>query len=230
MKILGLEKLSLVDFDGCIAATVFTGGCNFRCPFCHNGPLVLDAAAQPEIPLSDILGYLEKRKGMLTGVCITGGEPTLHKDLGDFIREIKKIGYKVKLDSNGTNPEMLYSLAENKLIDYVAMDIKNSPEGYGKVIGLENYDLTKIKESVNFLKSGVIGYEFRTTLIAEFHTAADMKEIGKWIEGAEKYFLQAFKETENCIETGLTKVDENTAEAYRQIASKYVKHAALRGY
>lgn len=230
MKILGLEKLSLVDFDGHIAATVFTGGCNFRCPFCHNGPLVLDAESQPEIPQEELFDYLKKRKSMLTGVCITGGEPTLHKDLGDFIARLKSIGYKVKLDSNGTNPAMLKTLVRDNLLDYVAMDVKNSPARYGETIGIKNYDLSKINESIDFLKSGAVGYEFRTTLIAEYHTAADIEEIGKWINGAEKYFMQAYKETENCIETGLTKVDENTAESFKSIMQKYVKYVALRGY
>lgn len=230
MKILGMEKLSLVDYDGYISATLFLGGCNFRCPFCHNGPLVLDASNQPEIPLSEVLSYLEKRKNMLKGVCITGGEPTLYPDLEDLIKQIKQIGYSVKLDTNGTSPQTIKNLADKKLIDYVAMDVKNCKEAYAKTVGLKSFDIAPIEESVSLLKSNVVNYEFRTTIVGEFHNADCIEKIGVWLNGAEKYFLQAYKDGENCIETGLTKISEEVAENYKNALLKHVKRVELRGY
>lgn len=230
MKILGMEKLSLVDYDGYISATLFLGGCNFRCPFCHNGPLVLDASNQPEIPLSEVLSYLEKRKNMLKGVCITGGEPTLYPDLEDLIKQIKQIGYSVKLDTNGTSPQTIKTLAEKKLIDYVAMDVKNCKEAYAKTVGLKSFDIAPIEESVSLLKSNVVNYEFRTTIVKEFHNDDCIEKIGLWLDGAEKYFLQAYKDGENCIETGLTKISEEVAKNYKNALLKRVKRVELRGY
>lgn len=230
MKILGMEKLSLVDYDGYISATLFLGGCNFRCPFCHNGPLVLDASNQPEIPLSEVLSYLEKRKNMLKGVCITGGEPTLYPDLEDLIKQIKQIGYSVKLDTNGTSPQTIKTLAEKKLIDYVAMDVKNCKEAYAKTVGLKSFDIAPIEESVSLLKSNVVNYEFRTTIVKEFHNDDCIEKIGLWLDGAEKYFLQAYKDGENCIVTGLTKISEEVAKNYKNALLKRVKRVELRGY
>lgn len=230
MKILGLEKLSLVDFDGHISATVFTGGCNFLCPFCHNGPLVLDAKSQPELPLNEVISYLKKRKGMLTGVCVTGGEPTLPPDINVLLSEIKSIGYEVKLDTNGTNPEKLAKLKNDGLIDYVAMDIKNSLDKYCLTVGIQNFDVTPVKESVKLLLSGLVPYEFRTTLVKQFHDKQDIIDICNFICGADKYFLQAYKDSDNCIEKGLSGVDEATAKEFLKIAEEKIKYANLRGY
>ncbi len=230
MIIHGLEKLSLVDFDGHVAATVFTGNCNFRCGFCHNSALVLSADSLPVIPEEEILSYLEKRKGILDGLCITGGEPTLNKDLPQFIEKVKKLGYPVKLDTNGTSPETVITLTENGLCDYFAVDIKNDRENYAKTIGFDKYDLSKIEKTVAFLLKGTVSYEFRTTLIAEYHDEENIRKIGDWICGAQKYFMQKFKNGENCISRDLTEVPLEKARKFKEIISPKVGFCDLRGY
>lgn len=230
MDIYGLEKLSLVDYDGFVAATVFTGSCNFKCGFCHNSALVLDYKTLPPIAESEILSYLKKRKGILEGLCITGGEPTLNPDLPEFIKKVKDIGYSVKVDTNGTNPEMVKLLVKEGLADYFAIDIKNDRENYAEIIGFKTFDTSKIEKTVEFLLSGKTGYEFRTTLIAEYHKAENIRRIGEWIKGADKYFMQKFKSGDNCISQDLSPVSEETANEFLKIVSPFVKHAALRGY
>ena len=230
MDFFGLEKLSLVDYDGFVAATVFTGKCNFRCGFCHNAALVLDYDSLPQIPESAILAYLEKRKGILEGLCITGGEPTLNPDLPEFAAKVKKIGYSVKVDTNGTNPEMVKLLAREGLADYFAMDIKNDRENYAEIIGFDKFDTAKIEKTVDFFLSGKIEYEFRTTLIAEYHKADNIKRIGEWIKDADKYFMQKFKSGENCISGGLSPVPDEKAQKFLTVIRPYVKDANLRGY
>ncbi|MBQ7340284.1 MAG: anaerobic ribonucleoside-triphosphate reductase activating protein [Clostridia bacterium] len=230
MEIFGMEKLSLVDYDGYVSATVFTGSCNFRCGFCHNSPLVLDYNNLQTLPEDEVLSYLKKRKGILEGLCITGGEPTLSRDLPEFCEKVKEIGYKVKLDTNGTNLPMVKTLIEHGLIDYIAMDIKNDLESYGDIIGIKNYNTEKVKNSVDFLLSNTFPYEFRTTLIKEYHTAENIEKIGQWIKGARAYFMQKFKDGENCISAGLTPIDEKTAIEFSDIAKKYVQKVKLRGY
>ena len=230
MKILGLEKMSLVDYDGLVAATVFTGGCNFLCPFCHNSPLVLDFKSLPEIDEKEVLSYLEKRKGIVDGVCVSGGEPTLQKDLPLFIEKIKNLGYKVKLDTNGTNPEVIKSLKENGLVDYFAMDIKNDRASYASIIGFEKYDTLKVEKSVEYFLSGNADYEFRTTLIKEFHTENNIAAIGEWIKGANKYFLQKFKDSGSCIKSSLSAVDDKTVLSFKEILKKNIPNTYLRGY
>lgn len=231
MKIHGLEKLSLVDYDGFVAATVFTGGCNFKCPFCHNASLVTDFKDLSVIEEQDIINYLKKRKGIIEGLCITGGEPTLNKDLPDFCRKIKEIGVSIKVDSNGTNPEMIKTLAENGLADYFAIDIKNDKAGYAKTIGLNRFDLSNVEKTVSYLINGNIGYEFRTTIISQFHKESNILEIAKWIDGAEKYFLQKFKSGDNCLSPdGLTPVPDEEALKFANIAKPFVKSVKLRGY
>ena len=188
MEIFGIEKLSLVDYDGKVAATVFTASCNYRCGFCHNSPLVTNVKSLTSIAESEILQYLTKRKGILDGVCISGGEPTLQRDLPVFCEKIKKLGLCVKLDTNGTNPDMLKMLVNNGLCDYVAMDIKNSKEFYLQTIDISDASQLKLVErSVELLKSGNIDFEFRTTLVQEFHNDHNMLCIGRWIQGDEKY-------------------------------------------
>lgn len=230
MNIYGLEKLSLVDYDGFIAATVFTGSCNFKCGFCHNSALVLDYKSLPPIPENDILAYLKKRKGILEGLCITGGEPTLNPDLPEFIKKVKDVGYSVKVDTNGTNPEMVKLLATEGLADYFAIDIKNDRENYAEIIGFKTFDTSKIEKTVEFLLSGKIGYEFRTTLIAEYHKAENIRRIGEWIKGADKYFMQKFKSGDNCIAQNLSPVPEKEANDFAEIVRPFVKSVNLRGY
>ncbi len=230
MDFSGWEKLSLVDFDGRVATTLFTAGCPFRCPFCHNKALVIHPELAPTIPWEEIVSYLKKRQGMLEGVAITGGEPTLMNDLEQKIAEIKSLGYLVKLDSNGCHPKILKKLIDAKLIDYVAMDIKNCPERYGETIGLPNYDLTPIKESIEILMTSGIDYEFRTTVVKEFHDDASMEKLVSWIAGAKRYFLQRFVASEHCIEEGLHPIQKEDAERFLEIAKKKIPQAALRDY
>ncbi len=230
MEFAGLQKISLVDYEGKVACTLFTAGCNFRCPFCHNSDLVIYAKNVNYIPFDEILDYLNKRKGMLDAVVITGGEPTLMPDLKEKLYEIKKLGYRIKLDTNGTNPDIVKELVDLKLIDYVAMDIKNSYEGYSKTIGLESYDSNKILESINYLLSGEVDYEFRTTLVREFHTDEDIKNIAKMIQGAKRYYLQEFKNSGHCIDSSLHEVPLNDAMRFKSILLPYIKEVKLRGY
>lgn len=230
MDIYGLEKLSLVDYDGFVAATVFTGSCNFKCGFCHNSALVLDYKTLPPIAESEILRYLKKRKGILEGLCITGGEPTLNPDLPEFIKKVKDIGYSVKVDTNGTNPEMVKLLVKEGLADYFAVDIKNDRAHYAEIIGFKTFDTQKIEQTVEFLLSGQVGYEFRTTLIAEYHKAENIKRIGEWIKDADKYFMQKFKSGDNCIAQNLSPVSEEKAKDFAEIIRPFVKSVGLRGY
>ena len=199
MQIHGFNKTTLLDYPEHIAATVFTGGCNFRCPFCHNGELVLDPAGQPVISEEEVLSYLKKRQGILQGVCVTGGEPTLQKDLKEFLRKIKEFGYPVKLDTNGYMPGVLWDLLQERLIDYVAMDIKASRENYAQAAGLKNMDISRIEESIAILKSSGIPYEFRTTVVKGIHTVEEFENIGRWIAGCPAYYLQSYEENENCL-------------------------------
>ena len=170
----GIEKLSLVDFDGYVSCTLFTGGCNYRCPFCHNSPLIKN---QPTIDMEEIFSYLNKRKKMIDAVVITGGEPTLHNELPNVIAQIRELGFKIKLDTNGTNPKMLKELIDNKLIDYVAMDIKSSFDNYHVVTGVSNPLLNNVKESIHILKTSDIDFEFRTTLVKEYHDLDAINQI-----------------------------------------------------
>ena len=230
MELFGLEKLSLVDYDGKVAATVFTGACNFKCGFCHNGPLVENLNELKSFSEDEILSYLSSRKNILDGVCITGGEPTLNKDLPIFIEKIKKIGLAVKVDTNGTNPEMIKSLAENGLADYFAMDIKNDKAHYAETIGFKEYDTKKVEKSVDFFLSENADYEFRTTLIYEYHKKENMKNIALWINGAKRYFLQKFKEVDTCLTHDLSGVPEETAKEFIEIIKPYIPTVKLRGY
>lgn len=194
MEIHGFNKTTLLDYPEHIAATVFTGGCNFRCPFCHNGELVLDPGCQPSVPEEEVLAYLKKRQGILQGVCITGGEPTLQRDLRKFLQKIKELEYPIKLDTNGYMPGVLWELLQEHLIDYVAMDIKASRDNYARAAGLPHIDISRIEESIGILKSSGIPYEFRTTVVKGIHTVAEFEKIGKWIAGCPAYLLMCDKE------------------------------------
>lgn len=223
----GIEKLSLVDFDGYISCTLFTSGCNYRCPFCHNSPLIKE---QPSLQMEEILNYLSVRKKMLDAVVITGGEPTLHKDLPIVIKQIKDLGYIIKLDTNGTNPKMLKELIDKKLIDYVAMDIKASSNCYSLVTGVINPLLDNIKESINILKTSNINFEFRTTLVKEFHTLDSINEMKELVSGAKKLYLQKFVLRDTCLNQKLHEVDLETAKCYKSILEEVVEKVNLRGY
>ena len=229
VRFYGLQKLTLLDYPGMMAATVFTGGCNFRCPFCHNRSLVFLNENNGEISSDDILSYLKTRSKILDGVCISGGEPLLHKGIGNFIRQVKDLGLKVKLDTNGSNFAEMKKLIEEGLVDYVAMDIKNHPKKYSETIGLETFDLKTIEKSKNYLLEDHVDYEFRTTVVKEFHTVSDFEKIGRWIEGAKHYYLQNFEDHGSCIQQGLSEVDLETLEKMKQAVSAYVSHVEIRG-
>jgi pyruvate formate lyase activating enzyme len=229
MQIHGFNKTTLLDYPKHLAATIFFGGCNMRCPFCHNASLVSGAASQPIIPEQEVLSYLAKRKGILEGVCITGGEPTLNPDLITFITKIKELGLKVKLDTNGTNPRLMKTLIEDKLIDYIAMDIKNSKEKYALTAGLTNFTIEPILESADFLLTSPIKYEFRTTIVKEYHNREDMLSIGEWLSGAQAYFLQAYQDSGDILLPGLHSHSKETLEEYVQLLTPMIPSVSVRG-
>lgn len=220
----------MVDFDEKIACTVFTGGCNFRCPFCHNGALVVGNVKAEQIDENEVFDYLQKRKGLVDAVCVTGGEPTLQPDLKDFLRKVRDMGYLTKLDTNGLRPDVLKSVLDEKLVDYVAMDVKNCLKKYAVTVGLNEVNTAKIKESVDTLLNGNVDYEFRTTLIKEFHTAEDMREIADLINGADKYFMQKYKDNEECIAHGFSPIEKEEAEKFKSLFIGKVAKIGLRGY
>jgi pyruvate formate lyase activating enzyme len=228
MKIKGLQKLTLLDYPGRLAATIFLGGCNMRCPFCHNATLVVRPDAT-EITEEELFAFLESRRGKLSGVCVTGGEPTLNPELPSFISKIRALGYSVKLDTNGTNPDMLAALIDGGLVDYVAMDIKTSIENYGKVSGVPNIDTSKIERSIDLILRATIPYEFRTTVVRQLHTAADFYSIGRRIEGARAYFLQSFKDSGDLIEDGFSSYSEAEISSLLDIVKVYIPNAQIRG-
>lgn len=229
MKIHGFNKLTLLDYPGHLGATLFLGSCNFRCPFCQNAGLVLTPESEPYIEEGEVLAYLKKRLGILEGVCITGGEPTLSKELPGFIEKIKSLGYLVKLDTNGSNPAMIRSLVVDCLIDYVAMDIKSSPENYSKVAGCVNLNMDAIQESVSYVMSCSVDYEFRTTVVRELHTAKDFYRIGEWLHGCRQYFLQAYKDSENVIQSGFHSYTRKELEEFTAILKEQGIDAGIRG-
>ena len=229
MDIQGLQKVTLLDFPGRVACTVFLAGCNFRCPFCHNASLVTHVDPDRNIPEEEILSFLKKRRGVLDGVCITGGEPLLAPGLDRLIREIKDLGYEVKLDTNGSNAERLKTLAGSGMIDYVAMDIKNAPGKYGMTIGIDGYDMSNIFKSVDYLMSGSVPFEFRTTVVRELHKREDFEEIGRWLKGAPAYYLQGFVDSGDVIRPGLRAYTKEIMEQALGIVKKYIPAAGLRG-
>jgi len=229
MKIQGIQKLTLLDYPGKMAATIFTAGCNFRCPFCHNASLVTKIDDRNDIPETEIFAFLKKRSKVLEGVCITGGEPLLQPDLEEFIREIKSMGYLVKLDTNGSDLRKLQKLVNESLIDYVAMDIKNAPNKYKETIGLNEDFLPQIIKTVDYLKGDAIPYEFRTTLVRELHKRDDIEAIGKWLKGAKKYYLQKFNDSGDLIGFGLRGYTDDIMKQSLEIVRKYIPEANLRG-
>lgn len=229
MKFYGMQKMTLLDYPGYVACTLFTGGCNFRCPFCHNALLVLDLDENYTIPEEEVLAFLKKRQGLLDGVCVTGGEPLINKDIGDFLSKVKELGFKIKLDTNGTNPALLKELVLQKLVDYVAVDIKNSPEKYAETVGLKSFDMSTINQTVNFLMTGSVDYEFRTTVTKQFHTEKSMEEAARFIRGAKRYFLQNFVDSGNLIGSGITGQSKEEMEKLLSVVKKYVPDSCLRG-
>ena len=230
MLISGLQKLTLLDYPGTVACTVFTGGCNFRCPFCHNASLVLPEALGRESEEARVLAFLQKRVGVLDGVAITGGEPLLHPDMPAFLEKLRALGYRIKLDTNGSFPERLREIVSAGLVDRVAMDIKNAPALYGKTVGLEHFELKPVERSKDFLLSGGIEYEFRTTVVKGLHSRESLIEAARWIAGAKEYYLQQFKDSGNVIALdGLGAYDGPEMHALAEAVRPYVPAVQVRG-
>jgi len=228
MDIHGLQKMTLLDYPGRVACTVFLAGCDLRCPFCHNSGL-LEGGFPAELDDKALLAFLNKRKGLLDGVCVTGGEPLLHPGLTELLAAVKELNYPVKLDTNGTHPVRLRELVERNLVDYVAMDVKNSPGRYGETVGVPNLDLSPVRDSVAFLLEGRVDYEFRTTVVKELHDADSFRAIGPWLAGAKRYFLQSFVDRDTVLQTGLHAPAEEELQAFADILRPFVPAVALRG-
>ena len=228
MKINGIEKVSFVDYEGKICATIFTGGCNFRCPFCHNSSIVNQTSK--EYSEEEILSYLKDRKSLLDALTISGGEPTLQKDLAEFSQKVKDLGYQIKLDTNGTMPEVVKNLVKKNLVDYVAIDIKNSFCNYLAISGIANPNIEKIKETLSILKKEKIPYELRTTLVKGFHTKQTIQQMAEDLSGENILYLQKFVDSGSCLQSNLTEIDKQTAREFQSILSKTIKNVELRGY
>ncbi|MFH1781360.1 MAG: anaerobic ribonucleoside-triphosphate reductase activating protein [Patescibacteria group bacterium] len=230
MIISGLQKTTLIDYPDKIAAVVFTRGCNFKCPFCYNPELVNPDKYYPEMPEQEILDYLEKRKNVLDGVVITGGEPLIYSDIENFIRKVKAMGYKIKLDSNGTNPKLLEDLIDKKLVDFVAMDIKNYLDKYDETTGVKvNKD--NIKKSIDIIMKKAPDYEFRTTVLPRLHKKEDFKKMGELIKGAKQYYIQGFRPIKT-LDPEYAKEDsytEKELEEFKEIMAGYVDKCEIRG-
>lgn len=230
MKICGLQKLTLLDFPTKTACTVFTGGCNLRCPFCHNAPLVTGVADAEALDVEEFFAFLAKRKGLLQGVCISGGEPLLQPDIADFIRRIRTMGYAVKLDTNGTLPDRLKPLLDEGLLDYVAMDLKNAPNLYGKTVGIEGFDFAPVAQSMALLRASGIPYEYRTTVVRPLHTVEGLKKLSTLINKDEKWFLQQYTDGgEQINPTGLSSYSDGTMKALAEELRSDVPLVANRG-
>ena len=230
MLIKGLQKLTLLDYPEKMACTVFTGGCNFLCPFCHNASLVIGnrVAESETMPEEEFFDFLCRRRGILEGVCVSGGEPTLQKDLIPFLIKIKELGFLVKLDTNGYRPDVLEAAIKSGAVDYVAMDIKNSLEKYGQTVGLSDFDTAPIEKSVEILKSCGVNFEFRTTLVKGLHTEEDMHSIGAWLGNVQRYFLQSFKDSGDLISTNFGGYDKKQTEALLKVLNFYIPNAQIR--
>jgi pyruvate formate lyase activating enzyme len=228
MMLHGLQKMTLLDFPGRVACTVFLGGCDFRCPFCHNYELV-DGSAPALMEDGELFAFLEKRRGLLDGVAVTGGEPCLRPDLPELLSRIKVLGYDVKLDTNGAHPGLLKALIDQKLVDYVAMDIKNSPEKYARTVGLETLDLAPVRQSVELLLSDVVDYEFRPTVVDELHEEKDFEAIGAWLKGSKRLYLQQFTDSGDLVGCGCHAVEEAELRAFARLAEPYFGSVEIRG-
>lgn len=229
MEIKGLAKTTLLDYPGHVAATLFVGGCQFKCPFCHNGSLVTKASQLPNISLEEVYTFLKKRKGVLDGVCVTGGEPTFQPDLKELLRDIKDMGYLVKLDTNGYDPTQLDHLFKEGLVDYVAMDIKNSPEKYAKTVGRTDLDINRIKLSVELIRESGLDYEFRTTIVKELHSIDDMHAIAEWLKGSRAYYLQSYVASEDVIMPVFSSYTKLELTAIKAMMEDFISRVYLRG-
>ena len=230
MRISGLQKMTLLDFPGKIACTVFTGGCDLRCPFCHNASLVLPERVGRDSEEAQVLRFLEKRRGMLEGVAVTGGEPLLHADIADFLKKVRAMGYAVKLDTNGTFPDRLRALVEEGLVDRVAMDVKNAPLLYARTVGLRDFDLSAVERSKDYLLEGHVEYEFRTTAVRGLHTAESLCAAARWIEGASAYFLQQYRDSGDVLRpAGLSAFTDDEMRALLAQVRTVLPAAQLRG-
>ena len=230
MQICGLQKLAMVDFPGKLAATVFTGGCNLRCPFCHNALLVNRLNENPEsYTVEDILAFLKSRRNFLDGVVLSGGEPLLQKDASAFLKEVRGMGFAVKLDTNGCYPEPLAEILQQGLVDYVAMDIKNSPRKYAETVGIPGFDIAPVEKSLRLLRESGVDYELRTTVVREYHTAEDIAEIGRWCQGAPRYYLQNFVDSGNLVGSGCSSPDPLELQAFAEIARPFFGLVSIRG-
>lgn len=228
MKICGFQKTTLLDYPGHVAATIFLGLCNFRCPFCHNSELLTEDAEEL-FSAEEVLSVLRKRSSLLEGVCITGGEPTLSPDLRDLILEIRKLGLLVKLDTNGYRPDVIKTLCRDGLLDYIAMDIKSSPENYGMVAGAPGVCTDIISESISYLISCGIPCEFRTTAVRGLHTEEDFSSIGRWLQGADRYFIQNYVESDQVLYPGFSGFSKEELSGFADLVRPYVKEVSLRG-
>ncbi len=229
MRICGLQKLSMVDYPGMLAATVFTGGCNLRCPFCHNALLVTRLQESPVLDTDDVLAFLASRRGFLDGVVLSGGEPLMQPDSVDFLTQVRELGFLIKVDTNGCYPHVLREILDKQLADYVAMDIKNSPDKYAQTVGIPNFPLDNVNRSIALLQSSGIDYEFRTTVVREFHTADDIAAIAQWISGAPHYYLQNFEDSGNLISQGLHGFSLDELQIMADSALKHLKNVQIRG-
>lgn len=229
MYLCGLQKLAMVDYPGKLAATVFTGGCNLRCPFCHNALLVTRLDETPELGEEAVLSFLATRTKLLDGVVLSGGEPLLQPDAADFLRKIRQMGFAVKLDTNGFFPDRLSAILEEGLVDYVAMDIKNAPEKYPITCGIPGLDTAPVAESVKLLRQSGVDFEFRTTLVREFHTPEDLLAIGRWLEGSPRYFLQAFVDSGNLVGSGCSPFTPQEMRDFTLLLRPFFHEVSLRG-
>ena len=227
MNICGYQKTTLLDYPGLLAATVFTGGCNFHCPFCHNSDLILTPTTL--IPEEEIFAFLKKRKNILSGICITGGEPTLQTDLSEFIEKVRSLGYKIKLDTNGYRPEIIQDLLNKNLLNYIAMDIKAGFSNYLKVCGIQNLNMDTIKKSISIIENSGIDYEFRTTVVKELHSEQDFQEIIEMISPQSPYYIQSFKDSGNILTPGLSSCDIDTLNYYLSTVKAKIPNSFLRG-
>ncbi len=229
MNIQGIQKLTLLDFPDRTACTVFTGGCNMRCPFCHNASLVLRPGENPAYFEDEIYAFLGKRQGILDGVAITGGEPLLQHGLREFILRVRELGFAVKLDTNGSYPDRLAALIDEGLLDYIAMDVKNSREKYALTVGVPGFDTAPIEQSIALLRSSGVPFELRTTVVKELHTAEDIEDMGVWLKGDHAHFLQGFIDSGDLIGKGLSGYDKNQMKDLVNVLKAYIPKAQLRG-
>ena len=229
MRICGLQKLAMVDYPGKLAATVFTGGCNLRCPFCHNALLVTRLTESPSLSEDEILSFLASRKNLLDGMVLSGGEPLMQPGCTDFLQRVRELGLSIKVDTNGCYPDILGDILSRGLVDYVAMDLKNSREKYADTVGIPGFDLSSIEESIQILKNSGVDYEFRTTAVQGFHTSNDIRAIGQWVQGAPRYFLQQFVDSGNLISPGLNPLSEKELQNLAQTAQPWFGQVSIRG-